>query len=216
MAGKISIVLNILLAAAVIYLFIKISDSKEELSLENISTLEGSEEKVYPSIAYVNNDSLQTNYKLMTDITDELKKTSDNISSLETKFQKDQKKRANVEAQFSANVQNGVYKNEAEANEAYIKAGEEAEFLERELTRVQNQLNNLYPKYQNKTILLNDSLLGQINKYIDSFSQQKNIDLILIYTQNQTGLYANGKLDITEEVVSGLNSQYEADKALAN
>ncbi len=212
MTGKISLALNILLAIAVIYLFTKITGTTEEESVDQLEEVVPTE-KTYPSIAYVNNDSLTLNFELMSDITAELKTYSDDISALEAKFQRDQQKRANVENEFYANVQNGVFTSEAQVQAAQIEAGQQAERLEGELKRVQKNLENKYAKYQEKTVLLNDSLLKQVKKYVDQFSQEKSIDLILLYTQNQNGLYANDKLDVTAEVLEGLNNQYAQDKA---
>lgn len=212
MTGKISLALNILLAIAVIYLFTKIGGSEEEEAIEPLEEMVETE-KIYPSIAYVNNDSLQLKFELMKDITSELKTYSDDITALESKFQRDQQARANLENDFYAKVQNGTYTTEAQVQAAQIEAGERAESLENELKRVQRNLESKYAKYQEKTVSLNDSLLSQVKKYVDAFSEENSIDMILLYTQNQNGLYANDKLDVTKEVVKGLNSQYAKDKA---
>jgi len=55
-------------------------------------------------------------------------------------------------------------------------------------------------------------LYESILDYLESYNREKGYSVIL--GKNQTGnvLHAQDELDITKEVVDGLNAKYEADK----
>ncbi len=79
MAGKISLALNILLGIAVIYLFTKISTPAEILTEQETASTELTAQNEYPSIAFVDNDSLSINYKFRIDKSKILEKASADI-----------------------------------------------------------------------------------------------------------------------------------------
>lgn len=210
MAGKISLAINLLLVIAVIYLFGRQPASTVEEPASTALVDDSTQVKEYPSIAWVSNDSLQKNYKLVISIEKELEKFSNEITTLETRFQNLNKEVALIEQNFTANVNNGIYQSEAAYQQALISAGEKAENKGKEMNNIKTKLDSRYKAYQDKSLELNDSLLTQINTYIKSYCEGKPIDLILLYSENGNGLYANDKLNLTSEIIDGLNEQYDS------
>ena len=50
--------------------------------------------------------------------------------------------------------------------------------------------------------------LNQINSYIEAYALENNYSVVLGTTQTGNILYAGKKIDITEEVITGLNNNY--------
>jgi outer membrane protein len=85
----------------------------------------------------------------------------------------------------------------------------EAELMDRQqkLYDLREQLaNDLLVKEQDK----NDMLQKAITDYIKKFNTGKNFSYVLGYSQGGGILFANDSLDITNEIIEGLNSEYRA------
>ncbi len=103
-------------------------------------------------------------------------------------------------ADFERKLQNNVYatRERAEEEQARIlKKKEELEKLEQRLT------SELLAKSQKNDIALHDS----IDSFLKAYNVEKGYDLIISRVGDNL-LYANETLDITEEVINGLNARY--------
>ncbi len=211
MTGKISLVLNAILLIAVIFLFTQIN-GKQDIKEEKIedTSLELEEDRVYPSIAWVDNDSLTSKYKFLKDKSIDLKKLNNEISIVNTQIGNYESRYAKLVQkiqQFQGGAQNYT------TEEALNKDVEELAFIESKVPELQTKLQTKYNALTSKQIAVNDSLARRVDRFLKSYSSDKPIDLILLYTQGVTGLYATDQLDLTQEVLEGLNSEYEAEKS---
>jgi outer membrane protein len=59
---------------------------------------------------------------------------------------------------------------------------------------------------------LTQSIVAQINAYLTQYGKQHNYKMILIANQSGTIAYAREGLDITAEVLQGLNDEYSSGK----
>ncbi|SNT14394.1 Outer membrane protein (OmpH-like) [Ekhidna lutea] len=92
----------------------------------------------------------------------------------------------------------------------YAKAKEsnskELKVLESELISTQVWINN------NRNLLENPLFQGaleQINSYIAEYSERNNLDLVLGSNLEGNIMYGRKELDITEEILEGLNKAYD-------
>jgi len=204
MAGKISLALNILLGIAVIYLFIKISTPEEILTEQETASKELTAQNEYPSIAIVDNDSLSLNYKFRIDKSKILEKASADVQVLENKIAKAQEDYYEI----MNKSQTGGFTSDAEIAAAEKKVMK----LQEDVPYLQSQMESRIKRLTKLEIEINDSLYSRLYRYIDSYTADKSIDVIMLYTKGMTGLYNNGSLDVTAEIVTGLNAAYESEK----
>ena len=202
MAGKISLAFNILLGIAVIYLFTKTSTLEKEIQTEEeIVSIEINE---YPSIAFVDNDSLSLNYKFRIDKSKILEKASADVQVLENKIAKAQEDYYEI----MNKSQTGGFTSDAEIAAAEKKVMK----LQEDVPYLQNQMESRIKRLTKLEGEINDSLYSRLYSYIDSYTADKSIDVIMLYTKGMTGLYNSGYLDVTAEIVTGLNAAYESEK----
>ena len=204
MAGKISLALNILLGIAVIYLFTKISTPAEILTEQETASTELTAQNEYPSIAFVDNDSLSINYKFRIDKSKILEKASADVQVLENKIAKAQEDYYEI----MNKSQTGGFTSDAEiaaAEKKVMKLQEDVPYLQSQMESRLKRLTKLEGE-------INDSLYSRLYRYIDSYTKDKTIDIIMLYTKGMTGLYNSGSLDVTNEIVNGLNKAYESEK----
>lgn len=201
MAGKISLALNLLLGIAVIYLFTKISTPAETQTDKGIASAEINE---YPSIAFVDNDSLSLNYKFRIDKSKILEKASADVQVLENKIAKAQEDYYEI----MNKSQTGGFASDAEIATAEKKVMK----LQEDVPYLQSQMESRIKRLTKLEGEINDSLYSRLYRYIDSYTADKSIDVIMLYTKGMTGLYNSGSLDVTAEIVSGLNAAYESEK----
>ena len=204
MAGKISLALNILLGIAVIYLFIKISTPEEILTEQETASKELTAQNEYPSIAIVDNDSLSLNYKFRIDKKKIVEKASADVQVLENKIAKAQEDYYEI----MNKSQTGGFTSDAEIAAAEKKVMK----LQEDVPYLQSQMESRIKRLTKLEIEINDSLYSRLYRYIDSYTADKPIDVIMLYTKGMTGLYNNGSLDVTAEIVTGLNAAYESEK----
>ncbi len=149
-------------------------------------------------IAFVDIDTLLINYEFSKDINKEMLRKEENMRMTLSEKAKDIQ--ADID-DFTRKIKNNVYATQqrAEEEQARIMKREEAynkltERLTSELA-AENQKNN---------IILRDS----INAFIKEYNKEKGFDLIISRLGDNL-LYANEALNITNEVIEGLNKRYK-------
>lgn len=149
-------------------------------------------------VAYVNSDTLLAKYEYARELEKGLiayKETQENnYRSQMTQFQKD----------YQDFLQNGdkLSLSQQQAKEAELKQrAEKLSTLEAELTL----------KIQNKQIEENTKLLNAIFGFIKEYNEaNQQYDIILRKTFNDSPtLYMNEGMDITQEIIDGLNEEYK-------
>lgn len=50
--------------------------------------------------------------------------------------------------------------------------------------------------------------LNQINSYVERYAEKNGIDIVIGITMSGNVLYGNERIDITEEIIKGINSEY--------
>lgn len=158
-------------------------------------------------IAYVEVDSIMSQYKFCKDYSLILQKKGQNIQN--TLAQKNQALQA-AAANFQQKLQQNAYTQEqAQA----IQAG-----LQKQNNDLQALNQRLSAEFQTETDKYNAALRDSIQHFLKVYNKDKKYSMILSKAGDNL-LYADKALDITNEVIAGLNKAYkpapakkEADK----
>lgn len=148
-------------------------------------------------IAYVEVDSIMSQYKFCKEYSLILQKKGQNIQN--TLAQKQQALQA-----AAANFQQKVQQN------AYTR--EQAEGVNASLQKQNNDLQilnqRLSAEFQNETDQFNKALRDSILHYLASYNKDKKYSIIFS-KQGDNLLYADKAYDITNEIIAGLNKAYK-------
>lgn len=148
-------------------------------------------------IAYVEVDSIMTQYRFAKEYTDILEKKGQNIQS--TLNQKGQALQ-NALANFQQKIQQNAYTREqAEA----VQAGLQKQ--QNDLAGLQQRLGNEFNAEQEK---YNKALHDSISHFLAVYNKDKKYSIILSKSGDNL-LYADKAYDITNEIIAGLNKAYK-------
>lgn len=197
---NLSLILNGVLAVAVIYLYIlHFSGGK---AAENGGT---SQEGAFttgpvPKIAYVNSDTLLANYDYFKDKSAELEEKA---SKLQAEYESRAKGLQNEISTFQQNA-GQMTMNQARAVEEDLRKKQQ------NLMQYQQNLSGQLMEEENK---VNEELYQNVSEYLEQYGKDKDFKIVLTYTKGSGVLYADDSLDITQEVIAGLNEHYKNPEA---
>ena len=150
-------------------------------------------------IAYVEVDSLMTQYEYCKDFTLVLQKKSNNARN--TLNQKGQQ------------LQNAMNSFQQKLNNNGFTSREQAESQQAAIQRQQNDLQQLQARLENElaneTNTYNEGLRDSLQHFLAKYNKDKKYDLILT-KQGDNILYANKRYDITADIINGLNKAYKS------
>ncbi|MBR4920889.1 MAG: OmpH family outer membrane protein [Prevotella sp.] len=150
-------------------------------------------------IAYVEVDSLMTQYEFCKDFTLVLQKKSNNARN--TLNQKGQQ------------LQNAMNNFQQKLNNNGFTSREQAESQQAAIQRQQNDLQQLQVRLENElaneTSTYNEGLRDSLQHFLAKYNKDKKYDLILT-KQGDNILYAAKRFDITADVINGLNKAYKS------
>ena len=159
------------------------------------------EQKSELKIAYVEIDSLMSQYKFCKDFTLTLTKKGENIRNTLNKKGQDLQVAIN---NFQEKIQQNAYTREqAEQVQASLQK------RQADLQALQERLSGEFDAEQAKyNLALRDSL----QNFLKDYNRTKKYDLIISKAGDNI-LYGNSRMNITQDVVNGLNKRYKpADK----
>lgn len=148
-------------------------------------------------MAYVEVDSIMTQYQFCKDFSLVLEKKSQNIqSTLNASGQKLQAAAAN----FQEKIQQNAYTREQAQQ---IQAG-----LQKQNADLEALQQRLSAEFQTETDKYNKALRDSLQHYLAVYNKDKKYSMILS-KQGDNILYADKAFDITKEVIAGLNKAYK-------
>jgi outer membrane protein len=161
---------------------------------------EASADKPTEAIVYVNSDSLLENYNYFKDLR----------SKMESKSKK---------AQVDLTAKNNAFQKEvAEYQQnAQTMSADARAATEQRLARKQQELatfnQNASSAIQNESAAENEKLYEKVAGFLKGYAKKKGYKMVLTYAKgNSALLYADESLDVTKDVVAGLNEAYKSDK----
>ena len=152
-------------------------------------------------IAYVEVDSLMTQYDFAKDYSVTLEKKSNNARN--TLTQKGNALQAAVN-NFQQKINNNGFQSREQA--AGVQAAIERQ--QRDLQELQARLEN---ELASETAKFNVALRDSLQNFLKAYNQDKHFDLILSKAGDNL-LWADKKFDITNDVINGLNKRYKPGK----
>ena len=173
--------------------------NKEQVKTSAPATTASSAKAAEP-IVFVNSDSLVNNYNYFKDIKTRLeaksKKAQQDLSSKGTAFQREV----------------ADYQQKAQGMSADERAS-----TEQRLARKQQELEafnqNASSALANESAGENEKLYDKVAEHLKAYAKEKGYKMVLTYSKsNPSLLFADESLDVTTEVVKGLNDKYTKDK----
>ena len=149
-------------------------------------------------IAYVEVDSLMTQYDFAKDYSVTLQKKSNNARN--TLNQKGNALQAAVN-----NFQQKLNNNGFQSREQAASVQTAIERQQRDLQELQARLEN---ELANETAKFNEALRDSLQNFLTAYNKDKHYDLILSKAGDNI-LMAEKKYDITQDVINGLNKRYK-------
>jgi outer membrane protein len=198
---KISIALNALLLIIVGVLFYMVISLKNQFAeagfSDSLSVTTIPLPKAEGKIMYINVDSLESKYDYFLKIKAQLerkgKANETEIKGLYDSFQKTYQK----------------YQEQAETmtEQQYMAAQQDLAAQEKSIREKEELITANYSK---EAEVLNNQFLKNVQDYLKKKSVEHNYSYVLGYVKESNLLYVNDSLDITKQVVMGLNTEYKA------
>ena len=193
---NLSVVLNAVLVVAVAVLFVLFFSNNKSNKTEVAASETGVAQK--GDIVYIQIDSLINNYDMFNDLRSELE-------SKATKIQNDLNKKSRA------------FENDAKDFEEKLNKGlltrSQAESMQASLLQRQQELQNYTQQKQmemaeEETVMVN-KVMDSIKTYVKKYNETHQYALILTTsTTTQVVMEGNVSLDITQDVLAGLNEEY--------
>ena len=154
-------------------------------------------------IVYVDLDSLMNNYNLAKDINKAMmRKEEDFKMKLTEKYKALQADQADFERKYK----NNVYATPERAQEEYNRIVKK----EQEIIQLEQQLT---AEFEKEGLQKNQMLRDSISNFIKEYNKEKGYALILTTSAaSNTVIVGNPALDITQDVLTGLNDEYIKSK----
>lgn len=149
-------------------------------------------------VAYVEIDSLLAKYNFCIDLNEAMVKKSENVRlTLNQKAQDLQKQ----QEEFQTKYQNNAFLSAERAQQEYNRINKLSEDLQTLSDKLQSELQAESDK---NNLQLSDSIKGFLKEY----NKTKGFSLIISNTGMDNLLLADEALNITQEVIDGLNARY--------
>ncbi len=163
-----------------------------------VANQESAVKTVGNNIAYVEVDSLLTQYEYCIKEKATLEaKSKQYEAQIKAKMVQLQK----ATADFQQKVQSGAFTSQAQGEAAQQRLVR----LQQEGAKLQQEAQQKMLKAQEK---FNKTLRDSVQSFLKDYNKDMHFDMI-ISKQGDNVLYANDKLDITKEVVNGMNKRYK-------
>jgi len=175
--------------------FVSCGEKKADKPATAAKTEKSEKKADLPNYRYVDIDTVLSKYNLAKDYNEEMIRMQTNMESQVKRHQNEIQSKANT---MQNKMQNNGYLSEASYNQDQKELAGMQDKAQRNLASLQNNLENSAMQAQKA---VNDS----IEAFIKEYNKSRGYDAILF--KNAT-LYINPDLDITDEVVEGLNARY--------
>lgn len=209
---NLSLILNAILIIAVIVLFYQVHELKTGMSLQEGRAGNTGDQLVVPSvsngpssladakIAYVNTDTINEKYQFIADVTKSLRTRK---AALEAQMAGMQERFQKGYEDYQESAQAGIL-----PQNEMVRKEEELKKQQSDLANKQVQMQNLGIELEEKNAELQDKMKAFLRQYNNGkfdyiFSYSDVVPIILL---------TNARLDITHDVLKGLNEQYNASK----
>lgn len=194
---NLSLIINAVLAIAVVVLFVLVLGNKGNKPVEQIITGKDTVITGKLPIAYINVDSLLSNYTLAKESNESLmRRQEDSRLTINTQAKELQGEMAD----FQRKLQNNAFLSRERAEQEQLRLQKK----QQELQELDGKLSQQLLQVQQK---MNEQLRDTINKFLKEYNKIKKYQIIISNTSNDNILYAEKGYDITPEVTKLLNER---------
>lgn len=193
---NLSLILNAVLLVAVVILYVLyFSGSGKVQSKSSVSDTSA----VNLKVAYINSDSVLKYY-------DYLKVNRDQLEAKTKKMDQDLRNRTvGLQNEITAYQRNVSGMTLGQARAAEEDLGKKQQNLQLYQQSLQQQLMQEEAK-------LNKELYDRITGFLKKYGQEKGLQVVLKFDPTSDVLYGGESLDITQDVIKGLNEAYQTEK----
>ncbi len=193
---NLSLILNVVLLVAVVILYVlHFSGPGKVESRSSGSDTSAADLKV----AYINSDSVLKYY-------DYLKVNRDQLEAKTKKMDQDLRNRTvGLQNEITAYQRNVSGMTLGQARAAEEDLGKKQQNLQMYQQSLQQQLMQEEAK-------LNKELYDRITGFLKEYGQEKGLQVVLKFDPTSDVLYGGESLDITQDVIKGLNESYQSEK----
>jgi outer membrane protein len=186
-------IITALLAVAVIVLFVLHFKNPVEEKAAGPGVISAGRAS---SIVYVNSDSLLDNYTFFKNKKAEFEGKESQIKNhLQAESDRLQKDAAGYQERAAAMTENE-------------RALKEDELMQRQQMLMKKK-DDMLGSLEEEQSEFNEALYSKLSSYLKEFNKDKNYTFILGYQKGGGILFANDSLDITSQVLEGLNKEFE-------
>ncbi len=193
---NLSLILNIILFVAVGILYYLQLTGIEVKPEETPVTASDSIMPEKVTIAYINEDSLLENYAYFQELASDL-----------------EEKRKNMEANYTSRAQGLQSEIENFQRSAGNMTINQARAVEEDLVRKQQNLRQyqetLSQDMMNEESRVNKQLYDRVTAFVEDYANREGITVVLNYRPGSVLLYGHPGMNVTQEVVEGLNREYK-------
>lgn len=189
--------LNIILLVAVVVLYVLyFSDIKPQKASSSASDTSN----VNLKIAYINSDTVLKYY-------DYLKVNKDQLEAKSNKLNQEFRNRAiGLDSEIKA-----YQRNVNSMTLGQVRAAEED--LAKKQQNLQMYQQTLSQQLMEEEAKLNKELYDRVTSFLKTYGDERGLQLVLKYDPTSDVLYGTSGLDITRDVITGLNEAYKTEKA---
>ena len=152
------------------------------------------------SVAYIEIDSLATQYEFCKDQQEILKKKQESYAAT---LQKEGKAFENAAANFQRKLQEGKFNSEQEARNEQASLQRQQQNLSKKEEQFNDAMTKATSDYQK-------DLLQRISTFLKEYNKDGRYSMIITNSEASLNiLYADSTLNITKDVIDGLNKEYK-------
>lgn len=190
---------SILMSALVLTGMASCSDENDKTAKPSVTAGSGKSADQLPNYRYVDVDTIFAKYNLAKDYEEEMLRMQNNATS-------QMKQKESQMQSFANQVQTKMQNNGYLSQESYQQDEQKMYNLQADYERSAAQLQNNIIAAQNQA---NKAVADSIKAFIESYNATRGYDAIF---NKLSTVYIDPALDITDEVVEGLNARYNKVK----
>ena len=172
-------------------------DSGGQATANTQSSNTNSNSKGSLTIAYINDDTITANYLIMKELSKQLQSRQ---AVLQGEYETKAKK---LQDEYNAYQQKAQSGNLSQLDAQ--KAQEDMQNKKAEVDNLQHKMEDLVAEAKDK----NQKILDKVLNYVTMYNKGKHYDYVLTYSSSHGPIiYANNSMDITRDILAGLNKEY--------
>jgi outer membrane protein len=190
---------GVIMTLAFAFIAVQCADKNEKENAGKKVAVAEKKEAVLPNYRYVDGDSVLAAYILAKDYNEEMLR-------MQTNFDNTARQRENA-IQAEMNKMQQKMQNNGYLTEESYKSDEQK--LVKMQSSAQNELAKMQTNMQNAAMEAQKIVNDSITSYINEYNKKYGYDAIFFKAAT---LYIDDRLDITDDVIKGLNARYNKEK----